>query len=309
MLNRNINYQSCHDRITNSFKKFATERESIRLKKLSYWSLIVLLVIIVVTGTFLGAFWRLDPHHDGFTYLPAKFGEIGQFPPGGAGSNYGVAQATIEGIILNFIPDYFILYRLIAVFLILATGYFTYKIISLKGQKLNAALFALIWLYANPTWQNAINTIPLSLQAVWSNLWIQTLTVYSIYLIDYKTKISKRNITCIGIITATLPFFRFQGLISSMLILTLFFIKTHEYKFLTKILTFTIFLWLSIILMSGGLSKYFEDIFIKPSEGLVEFTSFSYLFQFGRSFLNYYLVIGSIFFTIIARFNAMSAFF
>ena len=264
------------------------------LNKASCWLISAYLLVIVACGTFAGSLWRIDPHHDGFTYLPAKFAEIGIFPPGGAGSNYGIAQAVFEGAILNFIPDYFIFYRLIAVILILISGFLIFRIISLESQKLQSALFTLVWLFANPTWQNSINIVPQSIQSVWPNLWIQTLTLLALYITNRKILNNKVNFITLGIILATLPFIRIQGAISTVFLLILIKIKTKKLKLLIVFYFCTTIFWLTLITVSGGIEKYYQDIFLKPLNGLVDFSSFEYFFNFGRSLLNYYVVITSV---------------
>jgi hypothetical protein len=239
----------------------------------------------------MAAFWRLDPHHDGFTYLPARLAEIGKFPPNGAGSNYGIAQAVFEGAILNLVPNYFIFYRFIAVALILISGILIYRIIALGSKKIESILFMLLWLFANPTWQNSIKTIPQTAQAVWPNLWIQTITLLALFIIQRFSNYSKSQCALLGIIIATLPFIRVQGIISSVFILMLIKVRKNRLKEIVYSSMLTFLFWLFLIQVSGGVSSYYKDIFSKPREGLVKFLSFEYFVSFAQGLVNYYIVI------------------
>jgi len=239
--------------------------------------------------------WRIDPHHDGIMFLPAILGKNNHLPQESLFYFYGIAQPFLEGMIFKVIPVYMISYRFIAFLLILITGYFLYKIISLKLSKSISVMFSLIWLFANPTWANSFKSIPVSIQIPWPNLWMQTIFIICIYIILRYQLTTLHTLTLVSVMGTSLPFFRTQGVIYSVCIVLLVLIVDKTKIFLYLILSIAVILaWLLLIQTNGGLSLYFTNTIAYPREFYRVFTTFDYFFNFFAHSMIYYLVCGII---------------
>jgi hypothetical protein len=250
---------------------------------------ILYLLILLIQGLR----WRLDPHHDGIMFLPALMAKNNQLPQESLFYFYGIAQPFIEGLLLKVLPSTLIVYRLIALTLILLTGYFIYKIIALKQSKTIALVFSLTWLYANPTWANSLSSTPISIQSSWPNLWIQMLFISCIYII-LKTQLKSFNsILLLSLVANTLPFFRAQGIIYTVLI-GLFALKINRNKAFQYLANsfITTLMWLFFIHSNGGLPLYIKNTVVFPREFYSVFTEPSYIYEFLTHSIIYYSVSG-----------------
>ena len=249
----------------------------------------------LIFATYQSVFYRLDPHHDGYVFLPTYLGISGNYPPN-VSTAYGIAQPFIESKIFLFFSIDIVRYRFIAFTLILISTYFLYRIIQINSSKVQSLVFACVWVSANPTWANSIQGRPTALQAVWPNLWIQTLTLVSMYLILGKSFTNKYNLILVGIISGTLPYFRFQGIISTFIIFMFVYLK-YSKKIFIYFSSFLVvnLLWLLIISKNGGVKLYAKNIFQDPYAYMSDYRSTIYLLDFVKNFANYYTVVGLIF--------------
>jgi len=249
-----------------------------------------------IFATYKSVFYRLDPLHDGYVFLPTYLGIGGNYPPN-VTTAYGIAQPFIESKIFYFFSIDMVKYRFIAFTLILISTLFLYKIIQIYSGKVQSLVFACVWLSANPTWANSIQGNQTGLQAVWPNLWIQTLTLASIYLILGNNFTGKYHVILVGIISATLPYFRFQGIISTFIISIFVYLK-YSKKISIYLSSFLVvnLLWLLIISKNGGMKLYAKNIFQDPYLNMSDYRTNGYLLDFIKNFANYHIVVGLILF-------------
>jgi len=254
---------------------------------LLYFALIYLLFL-----TYLSSSWRIDPHHDGHSYLSAYLGTFNIYPPQ-TSNVYGIAGPFIESKILQVFSLNLIAYRYIAFGLICLSTIIIYKIISIKIDKISSKIFALLWLSANPTWVLATKGTLGYIQVVWPNLWIQTLLLVALFLLFRKKSINSLDQILLGIVVASLPFFRIQGIISSIILIIIISIlcRKNIIYFLSSILI-TILSWLLIINFNGGLTAYVKNILINPLtiEAYSQHRSLLSLFKFMVNLGKYYFV-------------------
>ena len=281
--------------------------KNVKRKELVKKSIIVFSFIYLITLMVSALRWRIDPHHDGIMFLPAILGKNNHLPQESLFYFYGIAQPFLEGMIFKVIPVYIINYRFIAFLLIILTGYFLYKIVSLKLSKTISVIFSLIWLFANPTWANSIQSIPISIQIPWPNLWMQAIFIICIYVILRYQLRSLRTLALVSIMGTSLPFFRTQGLIYTICIVLLVLIvdKTKLYRYLIWSVM-VILAWFLLIQINGGLLLYFTNTVEYPREYYRVFTTFDYFFNFFAHSMIYYLVCGIIliFYLYLINFNS-----
>jgi hypothetical protein len=226
---------------------------------LLYFALIYLLFL-----TYLSSSWGIDPHHDGHSYLSAYLGTFNIYPPQ-TSNVYGIAGPFIESKILQVFSLNLVAYRYIAFGLICLSTIIIYKIISIKIDKVSSKIFALLWLSANPTWVLATKGTLGHIQVVWPNLWIQTLLLVALFLLFRKKSINSLDQIFLGIVVASLPFFRIQGIISSIILIIIISIlcRKNIIYFLSSVLI-TILAWLLVINFNGGFTAYVKNILINP---------------------------------------------
>ena len=224
-----------------------------------YFTLIYLLFL-----TYQVSSWRIDTTHDGYVYLSAYLGTFGIYPPQTA-NHHGIVAPFFESLIMNLSSSTFVATRYIGFVLIWLTALMIYKIIALRCKKLTAGLFSMLWVSADPAWSRPVDQKYLHIQPTWPNLWIQLLTLISLYLILKNNSLKNINQITLGVIVATLPFIRIQGIISSCIIffLVLARIKNSRKRFIFTILGVAGF-WLNLIQANGGIGKYFENIILNP---------------------------------------------
>jgi hypothetical protein len=214
--------------------------------------------------TYVASSWRLDTTHDGYVYISAHLGIYGIYPPQTT-NHHGIVAPFLESKLLQLFSPTLLTYRFIGLVLIWLTVLMIYKIISLKTNKLAAGLFSLLWISANPPWSTSIKQIYIHIQPTWPNLWIQLFALISFFLVLRKKFIGPVDQIVVGVLLATIPFIRIQGLAYSILILGLVLYKNKSLitYFLISIIT-TSFAWISLIQMSGGIGKYFRNIILNP---------------------------------------------
>jgi len=235
--------------------------------------------------------WRIDPHHDGIMFLPAVLGKDNALPQESLFYFYGIAQPFLEGLIFKIVPVSLINYRLIAVFLILLTGYFLYKIISLRLSKSVSLLFSLTWMFANPTWANSTGSIPISIQTPWPNLWQQTLFIFCIYIILRTNLKSFLEVALVSVLASSLPFFRIQGLFYTFCIALLVYLVRRDKLIRYLFLSLIVFLsWVTLIQVNGSVSLYLTNTITYPRNYYSLLTTFEYIFNHLIHSATYYLV-------------------
>jgi hypothetical protein len=235
--------------------------------------------------------WRIDTHHDGIMFLPAILGKSNNLPQDSVFYFYGIAQPLFEGLIFKFLPISIINYRLIAFALIMLTGYFLYKIISLKLSKTISLVFSLTWMFANPTWANSFESVPVSIQTPWPNLWIQTFFISCVYIILRSKLETFSSLLLVSTMAGSMPFFRMQGMVYSfyVFILVLIVNKTRLLRY-TIFSIVVIFAWLTLIQFHGGLKLYLSNTIFYPRNFYSTFTSHDYVLDFFIHSITYYFV-------------------
>jgi hypothetical protein len=257
------------------------------------FALISFATICLVHLTFSSSSFRVDPHHDGHSYLSAYLGIFGIYPPQ-TSNVYGIAGPFIESKILSIFSPSLIAYRYIALFLICLSALLIYKIISFKLNRTSSAIFALLWISANPTWVSAISGTSGHIQVVWPNLWIQTFILIALYILFSKENINSYERILLGVMIASLPFFRIQGIVSSILLIIIVLIKFKKKRslFLFSLLA-TSGGWLTLVQFNGGINRYFKNIIMNPltidaySPHRSVFAVLNFMLNLGK----YYLVI------------------
>ncbi len=214
--------------------------------------------------TYLGAVWRIDPHHDGYTYISAYLGTLGILPPLTA-NHHGIAAPLLESKFLLLTSTSLINYRFLALMVICITALILFKIINQRSGLLIASIFTLLWLNANPSWAGSIKGSPNQLQSIWPNMWIQLLTVFAVLIIFSRNQVKNFHQITLGIVVCSLPFFRIQGLFTTIFLCALIYVKyrSHLYSFVISGF-FTLACWLSLIQVNGGIKRYFANIIINP---------------------------------------------
>jgi hypothetical protein len=255
------------------------------------YGLLATLTSFFVYSTFLGIFWKLDPHHDGYVYLQTHLAQFGLLPPQYSRSAYGIAQPVVENFFISALDSSLIIYRSIAFVLILGTTLLIYKVMRLKTSKAISIIFSLLWLSANPLWANSIIRTPISIQTPWPNLWVQFLTLLALLLTIKNQKFKNSKFILVGGIASTLPFFRIQGLISTVFIIILVLLTTRGYKQFFLGFAATLTLWVLLVMNNGGMIMYFNNIILDPIEGLNRYTTIEYQLNFTKGLLGYYLFI------------------
>ena len=248
--------------------------------------------LMVLFATFKAAIWRLDTHHDGYVYLPTFLAKFGHLPPEYPKTVYGIAQPVTENLIMYFIGSTFINYRTIALTIIFLTSFFIYKISkNFTNNTKYSLVMALLWLSANPTWANAKNSKLIAIQESWPNLWIQFATLLALLILQINVSHKILLNLFVGFIAGTLPFFRIQGLFSSVLILIFILIIKGRIRYFVMGFGIALILWLIIIRLNGGLDSYLTNILSVPVDGLNQYTTLTYILNFCRGLIGYYLFI------------------
>jgi hypothetical protein len=214
--------------------------------------------------TYVASSWRLDPLHDGYVYTSAYLGMYGIYPPQTT-NHHGIFAPFVESKLLQLFSPTLVTHRFIGLVLIWLTALMIYKIISLKLNKLAAGLFSILWISADPPWSTSLKQIYVHIQPTWPNLWIQLFALISFFLVLRKKFISPVAQIVVGVLLATLPFIRIQGLAYSILILGLVLYKNKSsIRFLLISMITIFFAWLWLIQLSGGIHKYFTNIILNP---------------------------------------------
>jgi len=262
-------------------------------------SLLAVFAMYFIYSSWQGIYWKLDPHHDGYVYLPAFLAQSGLLPPQYAKSAYGIAQPVVESLFISTFGDSLITYRSIAFFLILGTALLIYRLIRLKASMTISIAFSIVWISANPLWANSIQEISMSIQTPWPNIWVQMLTLLALLLVIKCKSFCNTKFLLVGSIASTLPFFRIQGLISTAFIVALILFKKQNYKHFFIGAGITSFFWILLIANNGGIMLYLNNIIVDPIEGLNQYTTISYQLNFAKGLFGYYTFIYWLFLTLV----------
>jgi hypothetical protein len=119
-------------------------------------------------------------------------------------------------------------------------------------------------------------------------------------MILQKSGINLWNQILVGVIAGTLPFFRIQGLITSILLLTLCIVNLRRH-IRTVLISFcaSVFSWLLLVVANGGLVLYYYNIILNAKDGFNSYTTLNYATKFATGFINYYLIVGLLFVLIV----------
>jgi hypothetical protein len=270
-----------------------------------YSSALAILSIYIAFLTYISSFWRIDAHHDGYVYLSASQALNGKLPPE-VTNHHGIASPFIESVILKLSSNSLINYRIIGMAVIFITAMYIFRIIRIKLNVMTALGFTLLWLSANPSWVGSIKRTPNGIQSIWPNLWVQLFTLLAFFIIAKNQKLSIRQQTILGIIFATLPFFRIQASISLIFLITFTYVRFRKLNIVILVSSaLTALFWLNLIRLNGGISLYISNILGDPlsKKDYAEFITLDAVLYNLANKIKYYIVIsllaGTILFAIV----------